>query len=159
MRGHLGFTHAHFPVHAFEETDIREHWAFGRHGTGWLGLYAANGLELITSGPGAGRELRSPGADNTWLCLIGGEGTGEDFNSFRGRLEGTLTVDSDVVSIANAEGQRVSCGLSSSLTVAGELVDLAGSLHLDSPFCRAPYPASALTIQGPGTSSLELAFG
>lgn len=157
--GQLGFTHAHFPVHAFAETDIREHWAFGRHGTGWLGLYAANGLELITSGPSAGRELRSPGADNTWLCLMGGEGTGEDFNSFRGRLEGTLTVDSDVVSIANAEGQRVSCGLSSSLTVAGEPVDLAGSLHLDSPFCRAPYPASALTIQGPGTSSLELAFG
>lgn len=157
--GQLGFTHAHFPVHAFAETDIREHWAFGRHGTGWLGLYAANGLELITSGPGAGRELRSPGADNTWLCLMGGEGSGEDFEAFRGRLTSTLAVASDAVSIANTEGQTVSCGLAVPLTVDGKPMDLAGSLHLDSPFCRAPYPASALTIQGPGTSSLELAFG
>ncbi|MXZ42331.1 MAG: hypothetical protein F4Z18_11260 [Caldilineaceae bacterium SB0666_bin_21] len=157
--GQLGFTHAHFPVHAFAETDIREHWAFGRHGTGWLGLYAANGLELITSGPGAGRELHSPGADNTWLCLMGGEGSGEDFEAFRERLTSTLAVASDVVSIANTEGQTVSCGLAVPLTVDGKPMDLAGSLHLDSPFCRAPYPASALTIQGPGTSSLELAFG
>ena len=156
---HLGFTHAHFPVHAFAETDIGEHWAFARHGTGWLGLYAANGLELITTGSSAGRELRSPGVDNTWLCLIGGAGTGEDFAGFRRRLEGTLTVDSDVASIAGAEGQTVSCGPAIPLTVDGEPVDLAGGLHLDSPFCRAPYPASALTIQGPGTSSLELAFG
>ena len=132
---------------------------FGRHGTGWLGLYAANGLELITSGPGAGRELHSPGADNTWLCLMGGEGSGEDFDAFRERLTSTLAVASDVVSIANTEGQTVSCGLAVPLTVDGKPMDLAGSLHLDSPFCRAPYPASALTIQGPGTSSLELAFG
>ena len=156
---HLGFSHAHFPVHAFAETDIGEHWAFARHGTGWLGLYAANGLELTTRGAGAGRELRSPGADNTWLCLIGGEGTSEDFDGFRRRLEGTLTVDANAVSIANAEGQTVSCGPAIPLTVDWEPVDLAGSLHLDSPFCRAPYPASALTVQGPGTSSLELAFG
>lgn len=156
---HLGFTHAHFPVHAFAETDIRECWAFARHGNGWLGLYAANGLELITSGPSAGRELRSPGADNTWLCVIGGEATGEDFDDFRERLDGTLTVGLDVVSIENAEGLTVSCGPAAPLTVGGEPVDLAGSLHLDSPFCRAPYPASELTIQGPGNSSLELVFG
>ncbi len=156
--GHLGFTHAHFPVHAFAETDIREHWAFGRHGTGWLGLYAANGLELITSGSGAGRELRSPGADNTWLCLMGGEGTGENFDAFRRRLTGTLAVAPDAISIANREGQTVSCSLVAPLTVGGEPVDLAGSLHLDSPFCRASYPASELTIRGPGNSSLELVF-
>ena len=157
--GHLGFTHAHFPVHAFAETDIRENWAFARHGTGWLGLYAANGLELITSGPGAGRELRSPGADNIWLCLMGGEGTGEDFDAFRQRLDRTLTVGRDLVKIANAEGQTVSCGPAATLMVGDKPVDLAGSLHLDSPFCRAPYPASELTIQGSGNQSLELVFG
>lgn len=155
----LGFSHAHFPVHAFAETDIREHWAFARHGTGWLGLYAANGLELNASGPGAGRELRSPGADNIWLCLIGGEATGEDFDGFRRRLETTLTVAPDTVSIANVQGQTVSCGPAAPLTAGGEAVDAAGSLHLDSPFCRAPYPAAELTIQGPALRSLELAFG
>ena len=157
--GHLGFTHAHFPVHAFAETDIREHWAFARHDTGWLGLYAANGLELITSGPSAGRELRSPGVDNTWLCLIGGEATGEGFDKFRERLDDTLTIALDVVSIENAEGLTVSCGPVAPLTVGGEPVDLAGTQHLDSPFCRAPYPASELTIQGPGNRNLELVFG
>ncbi len=156
---HLGFTHAHFPIHAFAEIDIREHWVFARHGTGWLGLYAANGLELIATGPSAGRELRSPGADNTWLCLIGGEASGEDFDGFCRRLENTLIVAPDMVSIANVQGQTVSCGSAVPLTVGGEPVDLAGDLHLDSPFCRTPYPATELTIQGPGNRSLELVFG
>lgn len=155
---HLGFTHAHFPVHAFSETDIREHWAFARHDTGWLGLFAANGLELITTGSSAGRELRSPGADNTWLCLTGGEASPESFDAFRERLERTLTIDRDLVSIENAEGHTVLCGPTAPLTVEGEPVDLADSLHLDSPFCRAPYPASGLMIRGPGNSSLELVF-
>ena len=156
---HLGFTHAHFPIHAFAEIDIREHWAFARHGTGWLGLYAANGLELIATGPSAGRELRSPGADNTWLCLIGGEASGEDFDGFCRRLENTLIIAPDMVSIANVQSQTVSCGSAVPLTVGGEPVDLAGGLHLDSPFCRTPYPATELTIQGPGNRSLELVFG
>lgn len=156
---HLGFTHAHFPVHAFAETNIQEHWAFARHDTGWLGLYAANGLELIAAGPSTGRELRSPGADNTWLCLIGGEASGEDFDGFCRRLENTLIVAPDTVSIANVQGQTVSCGSAVPLTVDGEPVDLAGGLHLDSPFCRTPYPATELTIQGPGNQSLELVFG
>ena len=64
-----------------------------------------------------------------------------------------------MVSIANVHGQTVSCGSAVPLTVDGEPVDLADGLHLDSPFCRTPYPATELTIQGPGNQSLELVFG
>ena len=81
--GHLGFTHAHFPVHAFAETDIREHWAFARHDTGWLGLYAANGLEQITKWTRCRPGTSFSGCvDNTWLCLMGGEAIGRGLRCF-----------------------------------------------------------------------------
>jgi len=55
----LGFTHAYFPAWAFDEYALRDGWAFARKGEGYLALTAAHGLEFITRGGNAYRELRS----------------------------------------------------------------------------------------------------
>ena len=55
----MGFTHAYFPLYAFDEHALRDGWAFARKGAGYLALTAAQGLALTTQGDNAYRELRS----------------------------------------------------------------------------------------------------
>src|SRR5690606_2086590 len=60
----LGFTHAYFPVFAFDEHAVAEGWAFARAGRAYLALWAARGMALMEEGPDAQRELRSAGLQN-----------------------------------------------------------------------------------------------
>jgi hypothetical protein len=85
----MGYTHAHWPVHAFDEQTIRDGRAFARVGSGYVALSAARGLELVTHGPDAYRELRSYGRENTWLCLMGREATDGSFQAFQERVLGS----------------------------------------------------------------------
>ena len=78
----MGFTHAYFPVHALENYDVRDNWAFGRVGDGYIALTAARGLELITRGDNAYRELRSHGTPNVWLCQMGRKALDGSFEEF-----------------------------------------------------------------------------
>src|SRR5262249_8965786 len=67
----LGFTHAYFPSAAFDETALRDSWAFARKGQGYLALHAAQGFDFVTRGQTAFRELRSRGWQNAWICHMG----------------------------------------------------------------------------------------
>ncbi len=78
----LGFTHAYFPIFAFDEHAIRDGWAFARKGDGYLAITAAQGLELITQGDNAYRELRSHGTQNVLAVSHGPRRAGRQLRGF-----------------------------------------------------------------------------
>ena len=87
----MGFTHAYFPVHAFDAYVMREShagtmWAFARKGEGYLALTASGGLDFITQGLTAYRELRSYQQHAVWLCCMGRAALDGDFDAFQARV-------------------------------------------------------------------------
>ena len=66
----LGFTHAYFPMHAFDEALIDGNWAFGRKGSGYVAITSGQGVELIKHGPDGYHELRSHG-NRLWVRKSG----------------------------------------------------------------------------------------
>ena len=64
-------------------------WLLVRSGLGAAALYAAAGLDLVTTGPTAGCEVRSPGRHNGWIVAVG-----QDFEALAARLA-TATVTFD----------------------------------------------------------------
>ena len=99
----LGFTHAYFPARGFDEHSMRKDsggqlWAFAREGDGYLALTAACGLEFMTRGDNAYRELRSYGHHNIWLCHLGRAALDGDFGAFQDKIL-ALAVSFDDLSV------------------------------------------------------------
>jgi hypothetical protein len=63
----ISYTHAYFPITAFEQVETTNKWCFGKIGDSYIALYAQNGLELQISGQNKNRELISRGRENTWM--------------------------------------------------------------------------------------------
>lgn len=99
----IDFTHAYFPTSEFDESaNTGPNWWFARRADAYLGIYAHNGLELVSRGQTGGRELRSPGRDNIWLLRLADAREYGDFARFQAALAAVrievsdeLTVDLD----------------------------------------------------------------
>jgi hypothetical protein len=121
----MGFTHAYFPVYAFDETifqnDADGHpWAFAREGDGYLALTAAQGIELVRKGPSAYRELRSYGEEDVWLCLMGRMAADGSFEGFqRAVLALEMDFQGPAVHLETLRGDRLSFGWTGPLRVNG----------------------------------------
>jgi len=154
----LGFTHAYFPVYAFDEYALRDGWAFARKGDGYLALWASSGLDLVQRGPSAYRELRSHGRETVWLCRMGRQATDGSFADFQEAVLGTaLQAQGLSVRCRTLRGQELSFDWQGPLTVDGQEQPLSGFRHYDSPYAQADYPASQLDVQyGDYTMRLEL---
>lgn len=145
----LGFTHAYFPTFAFDEHVLEGGWAFARRGEGYLALRAARGLELVTRGPGAYRELRSYGRQNVWVCQVGRAARDGDFASFRSRVLATeLSFDGLRARYRSLRGATIEFGWEGPLLVDGVEQPLVHTLHYDSPICRCELGAPAMEIAG-----------
>jgi hypothetical protein len=149
----MGFTHAHFPVYAFDEHEMRDSaaghpWAFARKGRAYLALTAAQGFELVRRGPGAHRELRSYGRDNVWLCLMGRPDTDGSFLDFQKKVL-ALDVEFDGLAVrcTTHRGETLSFGWQEPLLVSGEEQALCGFKHYENPYCVAELPASQIEIR------------
>jgi hypothetical protein len=144
----LGYTHAHFPVAAFDETALRRGWAFGRKGDGYIALAAAAGIELIKTGPGAYRELRSSAPANTWLCQMGSAGQDSSFAAFqRAILERPVSFDDHGVAWVSPRGETVAFSWTGPLLVQGEAQPLHGFAHHESSYCICPWGATGMDIR------------
>jgi hypothetical protein len=154
----MGFTHARFPVYAFDEYALDAHWAFARVGEGYLALAAARGLELVKRGPGAYRELRSHGQHNVWLCMMGRQETDGSFQEFQGAVR-ALHIDlrEQGVSCVTLRGESLSFGWEGPLLVNGEEQPLSGFKHYDNPYCVSEVGAPQMDI-GYGETIMRLHF-
>ncbi len=143
----LGFTHAYFPAAAFDETAFSGQWAFARKEQGYLALWAARGLERVTTGQTAFRELRSPGQQNIWLCHMGQallDGSFADFQSKILAME--VTVEGLAVGVKTLRGDALSFGWQGPLLINGEEQPLPPTRHIENAYCIADLPAAQIDI-------------
>jgi hypothetical protein len=149
----LGFTHAYFPAWAFDEHMLREDvnghvWAFARKGEGYLALTATHGLEFITRGDNAYRELRSYGQDNVWFCHMGRATLDGDFSTFQDKI---LALDVNLgelfVRCATLRGETLAFGWEGPLMRNDQVEPITGFKHYDNPYCVVDLPASQMEIR------------
>jgi hypothetical protein len=143
----LGFTHAYFPVYAFDEYALEGPWAFARQGEAYLALLAANGLALTTHGAGAYRELRSEGYTNVWLCQMGRAALDGTFADFRARVQ-ALAVDVHALNArwTSLRGDQLSFGWQAPFSVNGTEVPLSRYPRYDNPYALMARDARQLEI-------------
>lgn len=145
----MGWTHAYFPIFAFDEYVLRDGWAFARVGAGYLALTAANGLTLVTAGRNAFRELRSAGWPNCWVCMMGRAACDGDFAAFQERVLALRVVfDNLRVQCETLRGDQLAFGWEGPLLVNGEEQPLSGFKHYDSPICACDLGAPSMDIAG-----------
>jgi len=144
----LGFTHAYFPSYAFDATVIRQGWAFGQVGDGYVALTAACGLTQITSGPNAYRELRSAGPQNVWFCQMGRTELDGSFDQFQEKVLaldvsfGDLSLHSETL-----RGDSIDFGWAGPLLVNEAPQPLTGGPHIENPYCTMALNDPAMDIR------------
>jgi hypothetical protein len=154
----MGFTHAYFPVYAFDEHALRDGWAFARKGDGYLALTAAQGLALTTHGDNAYRELRSYGPRNVWLCHMGRAARDGSFEEFQqAMLALDVRFDELSASCPTLRGETLAFGWQGPLLVNGREEPIAGFKHYESQYCVAELGAAQMEI-GFGNQLLRLDF-
>lgn len=149
----LGFTHAYFPAWAFDAYEIRKDpagrdWMFARKGDGYLALSASCGLEFITRGDSAYRELRSHGLHNVWVCQMGRAALDGDFETFQAKVL-ALEVEFDdlAVKLRTLRGDTLAFGWEGPLLRNGAVEPITGFRHYDNPYCVADFPATAMDVR------------
>jgi hypothetical protein len=148
--GFAALTHAHFPVHEFDEHGLREGWAFARKGDGYLAMTAAQGLKLTERGAQAYRELRSLGRENIWLCHLGRRAEDGGFAEFQRKIL-ALRVDFTTLTVhcSTLRNETLSFGWSGALRVNGKDEAITGFRQFENPYCTVD----------PGASQMELIHG
>jgi hypothetical protein len=144
----LGFTHAYFPAYAFDEHIMRDGWVFARKGDGYLALTAARGLEQITTGQSAYRELRSHGQHNIWFAQLGRAALDGTFTEFQEKvLSLDLTFADLTLHATTLRGESIDFGWEGPLLINEVEEPLGGFKHYDSPFCIAELNAEQMEIR------------
>jgi hypothetical protein len=163
----LGFTHAYFPLYAFDQHDLAHgndgalRWAFGRKGGGYVALCALRGFELVRRGNSAGRELRSQGARNVWLCQMGRAAQDGAFDDFKARvLASAIAFDEADLSVTwrTVRGDELRFGWRGEFLRNGEVEPTSGFKHYDNPYCVAELNAPSMDIRL-GEDLVRLSFG
>jgi hypothetical protein len=156
----MGFTHAYFPLYAFDEVEVGERWAFGRKGEGYVALAACGGLTPVDRGENARRELRSSGLRNAWLCQMGRAAVDGRFDAFKATvLAMPLAFDAagPVVEWRTARGDALRFGWEGPLLRNGAVEPISGFKHYDNPYCSVNLLAEAMDIRL-GEDMLRLVF-
>ncbi len=147
----MGYTHAHFPIHALEEYVIREDasgrsWAFARKGEGYLALTASAPIQLIETGLTAYRELRAEGQQVIWLCQLGRAALDGSFADFQEKVISGTAQFQDGVQWTTIRGQTLGFDWKGDFRLDGQSVAITGFSHHDSPFCHADFPCEVMEI-------------
>ncbi len=144
----MGFTHAYFPLPAFDDFFFDTKWAFLRKGSGYLALSAAQETQFIRQGPNAYRELRSTGKQNTWVCLLGREELDGSFEKFRNQITNlALEWQPLGVSFKSQRGEDVSFSWQGPLLVNDQPQPLSGFPNIQNQYCTTPFPPESMEIK------------
>lgn len=144
----MGFTHAYFPIYAFDEHAFSEGWAFARKDNGYLALTSARGFELNRRGPDGYRELRSYGHKNVWVCQMGRRAIDGDFKDFQDRVTRMpLNFQDLAVQMVGLHSETLAFGWEGPLMVNEIEQPITGFKHIDNPYCSAELPANQMDIR------------
>jgi hypothetical protein len=154
----MGFTHAYFPAYAFTKYEVRDGWAFAQVDNGYIALTAAKGLEFITQGDNAFRELRSEGTPNVWLVQMGRAALDGTFEEFTAKvLAMPVKFGAGKVDLTGLRGDKIAFGWKGAFKVNGKAQKLSDFKHYENPFCTAELGADTMEIQY-GLDAMKLHF-
>lgn len=154
----MGFTHAYFPVDAFDEWEMTGGWAFARKGEGYLAVRAASGMQLTQSGDQAYRELRSDGLRKVWLVQMGRAALDGSFQEFVQKVTVLPLAFEDLgVRFRTLRGQDLAFGWEGPLQLDGVAQPLNGFKHYDNPYCQVDLLARQMDITL-GENMMRLTF-
>lgn len=124
--GHLvDFTHAYFPVHAFDEITAAGNWYFGKSGDGYIGIYARNGLRLSTKGINEKRELISEGKENAWIIKVGSKHEFSSYENFvKQYSKASIKSKNEVIEIEDSEYGHFKFGTNDQFTLDGQDINI-----------------------------------
>ncbi len=143
----MGFTHAYFPIFAFDEYELDGGWAFARKGKGYLAITAMQGIELIKHGPDGYRELRSYAQRNAWICHMGRDAADGYFKTFKRSILKMKPDWKDLrARFTSLHGEVLSFGWEGLLMVNGKERPITGFKHVENPYCSADLPAKQMDI-------------
>ena len=144
----MGFTHAYFPIYAFDEWALEGGWAFAKVGDGYLAITAGQGMELTKLGKSAYQELRSHGHENAWLVQMGRAAIDGSFAEFQAkvlaldvRLAG-LSVQADTL-----RGESIDFAWEGPLLVNEREQPISGFAHYDSPYAQMALGDEKMELQ------------
>ena len=145
------FSHAYFPVKAFDEVHISGSWIFGRKEDGYVALYSRNTADLRADDRGEVCDLLAKGRQNIWICETGSKSQWGSFSKFIEAIS-TASVHSDGLDISYespSEG-TVSYGWDSPLYVKGKEMPLRWQYRYDNPYCKTPFNSTCIEIEKDG---------
>jgi hypothetical protein len=160
----MAFTHAYFPISAFDDYALRQNeagqtWAFARKGDGYIGLTASQPITLLESGPGAYRELRVDGRQCVWLCQTGRRVIDGDFDTFqKSLLDLEMHLDDLRFHGSTLRNETVDFSWEGPLTVDGEVIPITGFKHYENNYTIAELMTGQMLI-GFGELGMRLRFG
>lgn len=144
----LGFTHAYFPTVNFDETVIRNGWAFARKGDGYLALTAATGFTMTTTGDHAQHELRAYGQQQAWFCHLGRAAVDGGFAEFQNKIVALdISFDDLAVHATTLRNESIDFGWEGPLLINEVEQPLHDFRHYDSPFCVSELGADVMEIR------------
>lgn len=144
----MGFTHAYFPTYAFDRWKITDNWAIAQVGDGYIALTAANGLELISSGNNAQREIRSPGYQNTWLCMMGRKAIDGSYHEFTKKvLALDVTLNPQGFHGDTLRGETIDFGWQGPLLVNEREELITGFKHIENPYCETELASGQMEVR------------
>lgn len=144
----LGFTHAYFPQASFDETIMRDGWAFARKGNGYLALTALTGFTVTTTGDQAHSELRAYGQQQAWFCQTGRAAIDGSFAEFQQKILALdITFENLAVHATTLRGDSIDFGWEGPLLVNEGEQPLGNFHHYDSPFCVSELGAEVMEIR------------
>lgn len=154
----LGFTHAYFPVFAFDEYRQESGWVFARKGKAYLALYASTGSKLSEFGDNAGCELRASGSQVAWLCQVGRQDQDGEFKDFCARtLASSVITEGLTVNWHTIRGDRLQFSWTGAFHLNGQEQPLHGGKRFEGPFVDADFPTETMDI-GYGDQMVRLSF-
>jgi hypothetical protein len=143
----MDFTHAYFPTREFDEFTIQGNTAFARKDDGYIALTAINGIEIVTLGPSAYREIRSAGKQNIWVCEMGRSSVDGSYEAFKAKVLAQEKATRDLtLEMKTLSGDALSFGWDSPMMYNNKEQPILGFLHYDNPFTMATIPSSQMDI-------------
>lgn len=142
------YSHAYFPLGAFDEVHTSGNWTLGRKGDGYVALWSSLPHEIKADHRHVVCDLVADGPQCAWICEVGSK---EQWGSF-GRFIEAITqapLQADGLSVcyhSPAEG-IVKFGWDSGLIVNGQEQALRGNYRYDNRYCKAPFDTTRIEIQ------------
>ena len=164
------FTHAYFPTAILDEHALREGWAFGRVGDGYVALTNSQGLTMSAEGRYALRELRASGSRQCWVVQMGRAALDGDFAAFQTKVlaltlrfangDGEDGIDgaSGEVVFTTLRGDALRFGWSGPLRVNGVVVPLDGFPHYENAYTTTAVGSGTMVVEQ-GDDGVRLDFG